>query len=143
MDKLTNYEKARSIYSTIEKPTDPEEVISRTPLEELNLNWREKDLPEKIRTKHVHRLHPYLGKYIPQLVEIFLRKSNTSLTLELLYSLFFNMSNTQYVDTYAPDIEIIYLINWYISLILICRMFSSSSSKSTSSLHSSSSELHL
>ncbi len=25
------------------------------------------------RTKHVHRLHPYLGKFIPQLVEIFLR----------------------------------------------------------------------
>ena len=31
-------------------------------------------MPEKVRTKHVHRLHPYLGKYIPQLVEIFLRK---------------------------------------------------------------------
>ncbi len=43
-------------------------------LEELNLNWREKDLPERVRTKHVHRLHPYLGKFIPQLVEIFLRK---------------------------------------------------------------------
>lgn len=41
---------------------------------ELNLNWREADLPEKERTKHVHRLHPYLGKFIPQLVEIFLRK---------------------------------------------------------------------
>lgn len=26
------------------------------------------------RTKHVHRLHPYLGKFIPQLVEVFLRK---------------------------------------------------------------------
>jgi DNA modification methylase len=25
------------------------------------------------RTKHVHRLHPYLGKFIPQLVEVFLR----------------------------------------------------------------------
>ena len=45
-----------------------------TPLESLNLNWREQDLPERIRTKHVHRLHPYLGKFIPQLVEIFLRK---------------------------------------------------------------------
>ena len=43
-------------------------------LEELNLNWREKDLPERTRTKHVHRLHPYLGKFVPQLVEIFLRK---------------------------------------------------------------------
>ncbi|MEW6455831.1 MAG: DNA methyltransferase [Acidobacteriota bacterium] len=29
---------------------------------------------EAERTKHVHRLHPYLGKFIPQLVEVFLRK---------------------------------------------------------------------
>ncbi len=51
------------------KNVDPE-----TDLQSLNLNWRERDLPERERTKHVHRLHPYLGKYIPQLVEIFLRK---------------------------------------------------------------------
>jgi len=31
-------------------------------------------LPEYERTKHVHRLHPYLGKFIPQLVEWFLVK---------------------------------------------------------------------
>ena len=54
--------------------TDFDTIDADTPLEELNLNWREKDLPERIRTKHVHRLHPYLGKFIPQLVEIFLRK---------------------------------------------------------------------
>lgn len=29
------------------------------------------------RTKHVHRLHPYLGKFIPQLVEIFLKNNFT------------------------------------------------------------------
>jgi DNA modification methylase len=49
-------------------------INTLTDLTALNLNWREADLPEKERTKHVHRLHPYLGKYIPQLVEIFLRK---------------------------------------------------------------------
>lgn len=49
-------------------------VTADTCLQELNLNWRERDLPERQRTKHVHRLHPYLGKFIPQLVEIFLRK---------------------------------------------------------------------
>ncbi|MEO0223754.1 MAG: DNA methyltransferase [candidate division WOR-3 bacterium] len=32
------------------------------------------DVPEYQRTKHVHRLHPYLGKFIPQLVEVFLKK---------------------------------------------------------------------
>lgn len=31
-------------------------------------------LPENQRTKHVHRLHPYLGKFIPQLVEWFLSR---------------------------------------------------------------------
>ncbi len=49
-------------------------VTPDTDLRMLNLNWRERDLPERERTKHVHRLHPYLGKFIPQLVEIFLRK---------------------------------------------------------------------
>ncbi len=49
-------------------------VNPNTQLSDLNLNWRERDLPESERTKHVHRLHPYLGKFIPQLVEIFLRK---------------------------------------------------------------------
>lgn len=33
------------------------------------------DLPEYLRTKHVHRLHPYLGKFIPQLVEWFLARN--------------------------------------------------------------------
>ncbi|MCE2469428.1 MAG: class I SAM-dependent methyltransferase [Dehalococcoidia bacterium] len=45
-----------------------------TSIESLNLNWRERDLPQSLRTKHVHALHPYLGKFVPQLVEIFLRK---------------------------------------------------------------------
>lgn len=47
-------------------------------------NWREKlgkdlnwalsfdNLKEKETTKHIHRLHPYKGKFIPQLVEYFL-----------------------------------------------------------------------
>jgi DNA modification methylase len=49
-------------------------------------DWQEKNIqnfgidlsfaefPESERTKHVHRLHPYLGKFIPQLVEVFLKK---------------------------------------------------------------------
>jgi len=70
---LTNEEKRIPIYHTAQ-PTVPHTVRPTTRLDELNLNWREKDLPERERTKHVHRLHPYLGKFIPQLVEIFLRK---------------------------------------------------------------------
>ena len=54
--------------------TEFDSVTPETPLESLNLNWREQDLPQRIRTKHVHSLHPYLGKFVPQIVEIFLRK---------------------------------------------------------------------
>jgi hypothetical protein len=41
---------------------------------DLELSWSERDLPERERTKHVHRLHPYLGKFIPQLVEALLTR---------------------------------------------------------------------
>ncbi len=37
---------------------------------ELSFDW----IPERERTKHVHRLHPYKGKFIPQLVEYFLKR---------------------------------------------------------------------
>jgi len=62
--------------------TDFASVKPETPLDTLNLNWRERDLPEYKRTKHVHRLHPYLGKFIPQLVEIFLRKYKPTLVYD-------------------------------------------------------------
>ena len=39
---------------------------------DLALSWSESELPERERTKHVHRLHPYLGKFVPQLVEAML-----------------------------------------------------------------------
>jgi DNA modification methylase len=54
-------------------------------MQKETINWREKNIktfgidlsfanvPEFQRTKHVHRLHPYLGKFIPQLVEVFLK----------------------------------------------------------------------
>ena len=41
---------------------------------DLELSWSERALPERERTKHVHRLHPYLGKFIPQLVEALLSR---------------------------------------------------------------------
>jgi hypothetical protein len=41
---------------------------------DLELSWSERELPERERTKHVHRLHPYLGKFIPQLVETLLER---------------------------------------------------------------------
>ena len=41
---------------------------------DLALSWSEQELPERERTKHVHRLHPYLGKFVPQLVEALLER---------------------------------------------------------------------
>ena len=41
---------------------------------DLALSWSERELPERERTKHVHRLHPYLGKFVPQLVEALLTR---------------------------------------------------------------------
>jgi hypothetical protein len=65
-------------YSGSEPLTDFSSVGKATDLSRLNFNWTERDLPERARTKHVHRLHPYLGKFVPQLVEIFLRKFRPS-----------------------------------------------------------------
>ena len=59
--------------------TDFGSVNPSTKLDSLNLNWQERDLPERLRTKHVHRLHPYMGKFIPQIVEIFLHKYKPNL----------------------------------------------------------------
>ena len=39
---------------------------------DLELSWSKDQLPQVERTKHVHSLHPYLGKFIPQLVDVFL-----------------------------------------------------------------------
>lgn len=40
--------------------------------EDLNWELSFDKIPERESTKHVHRLHPYKGKFIPQLVEYFL-----------------------------------------------------------------------
>lgn len=71
---LTKEESKCATYQEGCAPTVAQHVTSDTPLDALSLNWTEKQLPERERTKHVHRLHPYLGKYIPQLTEVFLRK---------------------------------------------------------------------
>ena len=38
------------------------------------LSWSEGELRQRDRTRHVHPLHPYLGKFVPQLVEVCLRR---------------------------------------------------------------------
>ena len=43
-------------------------------IKSINLNWKESELSQREHKKHVHGLHPYLGKFIPQIVEVLLRK---------------------------------------------------------------------
>ena len=38
------------------------------------LSWSEKELPQRERTKHVHSIHQYVGKFVPQLVDYFLQR---------------------------------------------------------------------
>ncbi len=47
----------------------------------LSFDW----VKEKERTKHVHRLHPYKGKFIPQLVEYFLDAHTDELKKEVFF----------------------------------------------------------
>jgi len=53
-----------------------------------DLNWALSfdNLTEKERTKHVHRLHPYKGKFIPQLVEYFLDNHTDNYKKDVYFS---------------------------------------------------------
>ncbi|MDD3734871.1 MAG: DNA methyltransferase [Candidatus Pacebacteria bacterium] len=65
MDSLSSIQKTNSV-----KQIDWKEKNIKT----FGVDLSFADVPEYQRTKYVHRLHPYLGKFIPQLVEVFLKK---------------------------------------------------------------------
>src|SRR3989338_7869078 len=54
-----------------------------------DLNWTLSfdNLREVDTTKHVHRLHPYKGKYIPQLVEYFIDNHTDDLKKEAYFKI--------------------------------------------------------
>jgi len=53
-----------------------------------DVNWQLSfvEFREKERTKHVHRLHPYKGKFIPQLVEYFLDEHTDDFKREVYFA---------------------------------------------------------
>ena len=53
-----------------------------------DLNWALsfENLKERDTTKHVHRLHPYKGKFIPQLVEYFIGSHTDDFKTEVFFS---------------------------------------------------------
>ena len=66
---LVNRNELKKYYDSImEKEKEWKRVLGK------DLNWHLSfiEYKESERTKHVHRLHPYKGKFIPQLVEYFL-----------------------------------------------------------------------
>jgi hypothetical protein len=65
---LLNIEELKDYYDSFKKEKQWKKILGQ------DLNWRLSfvEYKEAERTKHVHRLHPYKGKFIPQLVEYFL-----------------------------------------------------------------------
>ncbi len=66
---LINKDELKKYYDSIKKK---EEEWKKVLGEDLNWHLSFIEYKESERTKHVHRLHPYKGKFIPQLVEYFL-----------------------------------------------------------------------
>jgi hypothetical protein len=53
-------------------------------------------IKEAETTKHIHRLHPYKGKFIPQLVEYFLDDHTDSFKKAISYSIRFPVAAQQW-----------------------------------------------
>lgn len=66
--KLVSIEELKRYYNINEKEEQWKKKLGN------DLNWQLSfnEYRESERTKHVHRIHPYKGKFIPQLVEYFL-----------------------------------------------------------------------
>ncbi|MCK4306784.1 site-specific DNA-methyltransferase, partial [candidate division WOR-3 bacterium] len=65
---LINIEELKNYYDSLNKEKQWKKILG----EDLNWHLSFVEYKEAERTKHVHRLHPYKGKFIPQLVEYFL-----------------------------------------------------------------------
>jgi hypothetical protein len=65
---LINIEELKDYYVSYDKEKQWKKKLG----EDLNWHLSFVEFKESERTKHVHRLHPYKGKFIPQLVEYFL-----------------------------------------------------------------------
>jgi hypothetical protein len=65
---LINIEELKYYYDSFSKEKKWRNVLG----EDINWHLSFSQCKETERTKHVHRLHPYKGKFIPQLVEYFL-----------------------------------------------------------------------
>jgi DNA modification methylase len=67
-DVMISLQELRQYYGRSWKEEKWKEILGK----DINWNLSFDNLRESERTKHVHRLHPYKGKFIPQLAEYFL-----------------------------------------------------------------------
>ncbi|WP_353686208.1 DNA methyltransferase [Thermodesulfovibrio sp. 3462-1] len=65
---LVDIEELKNYYDSFSKEKNWQKILG----EDINWHLSFAQYTEAERTKHVHRLHPYKGKFIPQLVEYFL-----------------------------------------------------------------------
>jgi len=65
---LIDRDELRNYYDSFSKEKQWKRILG----DDLNWHLSFVEYKESERTKHVHRLHPYKGKFIPQLVEYFL-----------------------------------------------------------------------
>ena len=63
-----------------------QELWQKSYSENLNWNLSFEQYKESETTKHVHRLHPYKGKFIPQLVEYFLDEHIDNFKKEIFFN---------------------------------------------------------
>ena len=77
LDELRNYYKS----FTQKKKVNWKEILG----DDLNWHLSFAEYKESETTKHVHRLHPYKGKFIPQLVEYFLDNHTNEFKKEIYF----------------------------------------------------------
>ncbi len=79
---LINKDELKTYYDSIKKK---EEEWKKVLGKDLNWHLSFVEYKESERTKHVHRLHPYKGKFIPQLVEYFLDSHTDEFKKEVFF----------------------------------------------------------
>ncbi|MBF0100390.1 MAG: site-specific DNA-methyltransferase [Desulfobacterales bacterium] len=78
---LLNIEELRDYYDSFKKESQWKQKLG----DDLNWHLSFVEYKESERTKHVHRLHPYKGKFIPQLVEYFLDSHTDEFKKEIYF----------------------------------------------------------
>jgi len=78
---LVNIEELKHYYDSSAKERQWKGTLG----EEVNWRLSFAECTEAERTKHVHRLHPYKGKFIPQLVEYFLDSHTDDFKQEIYF----------------------------------------------------------